>query len=236
MAAIRQAKEARDAAEARRARILKLLTAEGLQEYQHHLPRVQAYISSGQGSEGAVLEAARQKRAEGQRRVAVAARLAAEGIPEHFMRTLPSMYAYISRSEGSEDAAVASAVARHQLEQAELQRRTAMRALLAAEELPESYATSYYGVPAVLDYIQCIAGGGAAARRLPVHRPQRQGVHPERRGQPGSRHRGCQGAPGAGTGTVAQRCDGPAGGRAAACRLHAACAQCQGVHLQRQGQ
>ena len=163
MAAIRQAKEARDAAEARRARILKLLTAEGLQEYQHHLPRVQAYISSGQGSEGAVLEAARQKRAEGQRRVAVAARLAAEGIPEHFMRTLPSMYAYISRSEGSEDAAVASAVARHQLEQAELQRRTAMRALLAAEELPESYATSYYGVPAVLDYIQCGEGSEEGA-------------------------------------------------------------------------
>jgi hypothetical protein len=172
VAAIRQAKEARDATEARRARILELLTAEGLQEYQHHLPRVQAYISSGQGSEGAVLEAARQKRAEGQRRVAVAARLAAEGIPEHFMRTLPSMYAYISRSEGSEDAAVASAVARHQLEQAEVQRRTAMRALLAAEELPESYATSYYGVPAVLDYIQC--GEGSEEGAMEAARAQHQ--------------------------------------------------------------
>ena len=180
VAAIREAKEAREAVEARQSRILELLTAEGLQSYQRSTAAAQLYISSGQGSEEAVVEAARQKRAVDQRREAVAARLAAEGVPAHYTSRyhMPSAADYIDRGEGSEDAVVAAAVAQHQLEEARVQRRNALGALLAAEQLSAAYL---YRVAAVADYIASNAGSEEGAMEAARAQHQLEQVRAERR-------------------------------------------------------
>jgi hypothetical protein len=174
VAALKEAKEAREAVAARRARVLELLTAEGLQHYQRSMPSVQDYISSGEGSEEAVLAAAREKRAADQRREAVKARLVAEGLPEYYINSyhLPSIAAYINRGKGSEDEAVAAAVARHQLQQARVQRHDAVLARLAAEQLPADYTVTYYGVSAVLAYIE--SGDGSEEGAMEAARAQHQ--------------------------------------------------------------
>ncbi|KAL4452675.1 hypothetical protein ABPG75_008337 [Micractinium tetrahymenae] len=163
VAAIKRAKTEADARTARRTRIVQLLTEEGMQAYlpgqyagaggaggwggwaaynQSRVPGLTSYVESGEGSEDAVLAAARalreQEEAKEQRRAAVQAAFVAEGLQQYNNSyLLPGLTGFIERNEGSvEELAAAARQVRLRSEERQA-RRTRIRELLAAEGLEE---------------------------------------------------------------------------------------------------
>ncbi|KAL4452671.1 hypothetical protein ABPG75_008333 [Micractinium tetrahymenae] len=160
VAAIKQAKAAVDARAARHTRIVELLTDEGMQGYlpenygwgawasgylsYHQSPvlGLVSYVQHGQGSEEAVLAAARtlHEREQGieQRRTALRAALEAEGLQEYSAGyQLSGLTAFVQRNEGSVEELVAAARQLQQQAEERRARRTRIRELLAAEGLEE---------------------------------------------------------------------------------------------------
>ena len=87
------------------------------------------------------------------------------------LHDLPAMEAYIQSGKGGKEGAMEAARAQHQLEQAQAERRAAVAALLAAEQLPAGYT---HRVPSVFSYIQSSEGSeeGAMAAARAHHQEQ----------------------------------------------------------------
>ena len=170
-AATAAAAQARDA---RRTRMTDLLAAEGLQRYAigYEAPALWSYITSGEGSEEAALAAAREAAAANEalqaRERGLLARLQAEGIAECHRVGVPAVHRFVSRGEGSEEAAAAAVREAAQRAQQREARCASVTAALAA--VGQTYASLRWHVPALEAYVRTGEGSEAAvlaaARRV----------------------------------------------------------------------
>lgn len=148
--------------ERRRARVAELLAAEGLGEHAGTYAALR-YVDRQEGSEEAVLEAARQERAANEARAARGARitqlLQAEGLPAQLARTAFTVRRYIESGLGSEEEALATAK--------RAQRSAELQAALEAEGLPG------YGIGTVA-CASYLAGSGSLEEALASVRQRHQ--------------------------------------------------------------
>lgn len=109
----------------------QLLQAEGLPTaLAVLLGPLQGYIDSGIGTQAELLAAARARHARDQRRDALNAALAAEGINTHFSFSVPEAAAFVASGEGGQEAALAACRARHAQQQERQARLATLQALL----------------------------------------------------------------------------------------------------------
>lgn len=143
----------------RRAAVVAALAAEGLPEgYASYCQELSEYIGGyasapAGGLEGTMAAARLQherEQAREARRDTAAAALLAEGLPEAFIYSMPSIRAHIRDGGSDQEALLQEARAQHAADQAREARRTAMNALLAAADLPARLRSR---VPALVAYI-----------------------------------------------------------------------------------
>lgn len=131
--ACREQLAADEARDQRRQEVSQLLQEEGHPaDYVTLGPMLLQYVVSGTGTRQELLAAAQAQRDADQRRTALRAALAAEGLAINLAHIMPAAQAYISSGEGGQEAALAACRIQHQLNEQRAARRAAVQALLPA--------------------------------------------------------------------------------------------------------